>query len=37
MCTNAELLRVTSTSLPGLPSPIVAMRYSSGFCMAKRT
>ena len=30
MCTNAELFSVMSTSLPGRPSPIVAMRYSSG-------
>ena len=37
MCTNAELFSVMSTSLPGRPSPIVAMRYSSGVFMANRT
>ncbi len=36
-CWNAELFNVMSTSLPSRPSPIVAMRYSSGVCMANRT
>ncbi len=37
MCTNAELFSVMSTSLPGRPSPMVAIRYSSGVFIAKRT
>ena len=34
---NAALFSVTSMSLPGRASPMVAIRYSSGVFVAKRT